>query len=149
MIYEILANVVLAIHVLTALFLCITIPVVAAGGWLSWDFVKLSWWRNIHFGMLVTLGVESIFDLPCPLTVWEIQLRELANAPLHGIETSSIYYWSSRLFGLDLSRGVINNVCLSVFLAAAILYILVPPNYLSRPVESIKLKLAKVRIRSR
>src|SRR5262249_10012012 len=49
-----------------------------------WGWVRNFWFRLAHLLLIGYVGLEAIFHIACPLTVWEWELRELAGQPVTG-----------------------------------------------------------------
>jgi hypothetical protein len=77
--YGWLADLLATVHV--AYVLCVVLGLLAIylGRLLGWRWVHNRWFRSIHFLMIAIVAFEAIFNLPCPLTTWEAELRKLAG----------------------------------------------------------------------
>ena len=96
MFYELVADVLLLGHALLVLFVAGSLPLILLGGWRNWRWVRNPWFRWIHVLLIGVVVAESWFDFPCPLTVWEQQLRVLAGDT--GFQEGEfITYWVNRL----------------------------------------------------
>src|SRR4051794_18630119 len=52
-------------------------------GWpLGWRWIRNPWFRSIHLVMILIVAVEATVDFECPLTTWELRLREKAEPDL-------------------------------------------------------------------
>lgn len=69
------ANVVVFIHVLFVGIVVFAVPVILLGWWRRWNWVRNFWFRMIHLLMITIVVIETVFGVPCPLTVWEKELR--------------------------------------------------------------------------
>lgn len=70
-----LANVIVFLHVLFVGFVVVMVPVILIGWWRKWQWVRNFWFRLIHFLMITIVVVETVVGVPCPLTIWERDLR--------------------------------------------------------------------------
>ncbi len=70
-----LANVIVFLHVLFVGFVVVMVPVILIGWWRKWQWVRNFWLRLIHFLMIMIVVVETVAGVPCPLTIWERDLR--------------------------------------------------------------------------
>lgn len=77
-----LADVVVFVHVLFVGFVVLAVPVILFGWWRKWKWVRNFWFRAIHLLMMAIVVVETLSGIPCPLTVWERDLR-LRAGQLH------------------------------------------------------------------
>ncbi|HET8608426.1 MAG TPA: DUF2784 domain-containing protein [Burkholderiales bacterium] len=70
-----LADVVLAVHFLFVLFVVGGLALIWIGVALKWRWVRNPWFRLAHLAAIVFVAAETLLGLPCPLTVWEDELR--------------------------------------------------------------------------
>jgi hypothetical protein len=77
--YELLADSVVVAHVGYMAFVLLGQLAILVGFLAHWDWVRNFWFRVIHFTMIGVVAVESIFDVTCPLTTWERDLRTAAG----------------------------------------------------------------------
>ena len=77
--YGFLADVVVAAHFAYVGFVLLGQAAVLLGAACRWGWIRNPWFRWTHLGMIVIVAVEAIFELTCPLTTWERQLRILAG----------------------------------------------------------------------
>jgi hypothetical protein len=70
-----LADVIVAVHLLIVLFVLAGVPLVYLGVTLSWAWVRRWHWRLLHLFAIVFIATESLLGVACPLTVWEYHLR--------------------------------------------------------------------------
>lgn len=78
-IYLLAADSLLFLHVLFVAFVVFGLAFILAGGLFSWDWVRN---RRFRFAHLIAIGVvvlQSWFGMICPLTTWEMALREKAG----------------------------------------------------------------------
>jgi hypothetical protein len=86
MAYGVLADLVVAVHFCFVGFVVIGQILIWFGVALQWNWVRNPWFRIAHLIAILIVGLEALGHVACPLTLWEIRLRELAGQP---IETSS------------------------------------------------------------
>ena len=77
--YAFLADVVVAVHVAYVGFVLFGLLAIVAGMVLRWQWVRNRWFRSIHLLMITIVAVEAIFNITCPLTLWENALRHAAG----------------------------------------------------------------------
>ncbi len=70
-----LANVIIFLHVLFVGIVVLSVPAILLGWWRKWTWVRNFWFRLIHLLMITVVVVETVFGVPCPLSVWERDLR--------------------------------------------------------------------------
>jgi hypothetical protein len=89
------ADALLALHVLFIAFVVFGLLMVFAGKFAGWRWVTNPYYRYIHLGAIVFVVLQSWLALPCPLTVWENAYRLEAGGIQY--EVSFIAHWLSRL----------------------------------------------------
>jgi Protein of Unknown function (DUF2784) len=77
--YRLLADLIVAIHSAYVAFVVVGQVLIVAGLIRGWRWVRNWWFRVAHLVAIVIVALETVFDVPCPLTVWERRLRELAG----------------------------------------------------------------------
>src|SRR5690606_2072652 len=79
MLCGILADIVVALHTLIVLFNGGSVPVILIGAAMRKPFIRNSWFRNAHVGLILLVVTEEAFRIRCPLTVLESYLRRRAG----------------------------------------------------------------------
>ena len=77
--YRIAADGLVILHMAYALTVVLGLPAIWIGIWLRHKWVRNVWLRVGHLSMILIVVAEAWADIPCPLTVWETQLRDLAQ----------------------------------------------------------------------
>src|SRR4051794_15066041 len=77
--YAFWADIIVALHAVYVGFVVIGELVIVVGGLLRWQWVRNPWFRTVHLLMIAVVAAEAVLHLPCPLTEWEYDLRELAG----------------------------------------------------------------------
>jgi hypothetical protein len=77
--YDFLADLLVGFHFLYVMFVIFGLIFIVIGGILRWSFIRNPYFRVIHFLSILVVAAQAIMNVPCPLTVWENQLRELAG----------------------------------------------------------------------
>jgi hypothetical protein len=81
--YIILADLLVAFHLAYVAFVIVGQLLIVAGLILKWGWVRNVWFRSLHLLAIVIVAAESIFQIMCPLTVWEDDLRALGGQQVH------------------------------------------------------------------
>jgi polyferredoxin len=89
--YLLAADTVLITHALFVVFAVGGALAIYIGYWLSWAWVRNYWFRLLHLGAIAFVVFESWLSIICPLTIWEMQLREKGNGSTY--EGSFIQHW--------------------------------------------------------
>jgi glucan phosphoethanolaminetransferase (alkaline phosphatase superfamily) len=87
----ILADALLIFHTMLVAFVILGLVAVYAGYFLKWQWVRNLWFRLSHLTVIAIVVLQSWFGVICPLTEWEMALRERAGDS--GYEGSFIQYW--------------------------------------------------------
>ena len=82
MIYSALADTIVALHFSFVGYVVIGQILIWVGITLRWAWVRNPWFRITHLLAILIVGLEAVGHINCPLTVWEMRLRELAGQPL-------------------------------------------------------------------
>lgn len=93
--YILAADALLITHTLFVAFVVLGLVAIYVGYWLSWSWVRNHWFRLIHLGGIGFVVLQSWAGLICPLTTWEMQLREKAGQSTY--EGSFIQHWLQSL----------------------------------------------------
>ena len=75
----ILADLIVATHLIYVAIVVFGLFVILLGGVLRWRFVRNFWFRVIHLAMILLVVFEALFGITCPLTDWEYELRVAAG----------------------------------------------------------------------
>ncbi|MDF0751005.1 DUF2784 domain-containing protein [Marinobacter sp. 71-i] len=102
--YQILADIVLAIHVLVVAFVVLGLILVLAGNRLGWRWVNNVWFRLAHLGAIGVVVAEAWLGIVCPLTTLEMWLR--SKAGLEGYAGSFIEHWLQQILYYDAPAWV-------------------------------------------
>lgn len=77
--YLLAADLLLVTHTLFVVFVVIGLAVVVVGKLLDWSWVRHPYFRIAHLAAIVVVVVQSWIGVICPLTQWEMALRERAG----------------------------------------------------------------------
>lgn len=78
-------------HVLFVAFVVFGLALILVGGLLKWAWVRNPWFRVAHLAAIGVVVSQSWAGLICPLTTWEMALRERAGAATYS--GSFIAHW--------------------------------------------------------
>ena len=95
LLYRLLADAVLLLHLGIVLFIVGTLLLVIAGGLRGWTWVRNPWLRWLHLLAIGVVVLQAWFGALCPLTTLEMWLRrEAGDASYDG---AFIAHWLHRL----------------------------------------------------
>jgi len=77
--YGILADLVVAVHVVYVSTVVVGMLLILLGGVLRWQWVRNFWFRMLHLLLIAIVVFEALLGITCPLTNWEYDLREKAG----------------------------------------------------------------------
>ena len=81
--YLLAADIILFAHVLFVVFVVFGLAVVFVGKIRSWSWVRNPWFRLVHLIAIGIVVIQSWLRVVCPLTNWEMALREKAGAVVY------------------------------------------------------------------
>jgi len=96
LLYLIIADALLLLHVLVVVFIVVGLVAVCAGGMLAWSWVRNPWFRSLHVAAIGIVVLQSWVGIICPLTTWEMSLRNKAGDTVYF--GSFISHWLESLF---------------------------------------------------
>ena len=117
-----LADAVLVVHALIALFIVGGLPAIWIGSGLGWEWVRSRPFRLAHLFAIGLVSALSLLGLACPLTILEDWLRN-ASVGTQGF----IQRWVSRLLYYDVSAWVFTLAYVVFALMVLLTWRLVPP----------------------
>ena len=85
----------LVLHVLFVAFVVFGLLAIYAGYFFQWQWVRQRIWRVAHLVAIGYVVVQSWLGIVCPLTVWEMALREKAGGAVYA--GSFIQHWLQSL----------------------------------------------------
>jgi hypothetical protein len=93
--YILAADILLIIHVLFVVFVVVGLLLIFIGKVQQWQWVRWPWLRVAHLVGIGIVVVQSWLGVICPLTIWEMMLREKAGEAVY--VGSFISHWLSTL----------------------------------------------------
>lgn len=109
--YLLAADALLVLHVLFVLFVVVGLIVILAGR-SRLAFVRNPWFRLLHLVCIGVVVAQSWLGQVCPLTVWELALREKAGIATY--DGAFIAHWLNEMLYFSAPPWVF-AVCYSVF----------------------------------
>ncbi|MDB5890553.1 MAG: hypothetical protein JWP47_1384 [Polaromonas sp.] len=96
---QLLADLVLALHVGVVVFVVGGLAFIVTGHFRGWRLADALWFRLAHLGCIATVVAQAWWGAVCPLTVLEMWLRERAGHSTYA--GSFIQHWFQRLLYHD------------------------------------------------
>ncbi len=78
-IYLLGADLLVTTHFLYVAFVVAGEAAILLGWHRNWVWVRNLLFRTVHFVAILIVAVQAVLRIPCPLTVWEYRLREMAG----------------------------------------------------------------------
>ena len=98
-VYSLLADSVLVLHILFVGFVVMGLILIIAGGLRGWQWVRNPWFRLAHLLAIAIVVLQAWLGIWCPLTLLEMHLREKAGAAVY--TDSFIAHWLDALLYYD------------------------------------------------
>lgn len=102
--YQLLADLVLALHSGVVVFIVLGTVLIVAGNLRGWRWVNHFWLRFVHLAGMLSVAIGTWLDITCPLTDVERWLRIKANAETYS--GSFIEHWLQQLLFYDFAPWV-------------------------------------------
>jgi hypothetical protein len=103
-VYLLMADVILFIHLLFVIFIILGFILIFIGKLRSWFWILNPWFRLTHLISIGAVVLQSWMSLICPLTTWEMRLRENAGESVY-IGTF-ISHWLDRILFYQVAEWV-------------------------------------------
>lgn len=106
------ADLILFTHVLFVVFVVFGLVLILLGKPLNWAWIRNPWFRTIHLAAIGVVVLQSWLGMICPLTIWEMSLREQAGDAVYA--GSFIANWLEKLLYYQAPAWVF-VVCYTIF----------------------------------
>ena len=93
--YRLAADALLLLHALFVAFVVVGLIGILVGGWRGWRWVRQFRFRVAHLAAIGFVALQAWLGAICPLTVWEMQLRERAGGATYA--GAFVAHWVERL----------------------------------------------------
>jgi len=110
--YLLAADMLLLSHVLFVAFVVFGLVLIYAGKLCRWRWVKNPWFRTTHLAAIGVVVLQSWLGIVCPLTTWEMALRERAGDTTYA--GSFISHWLETILYYQAPAWVF-TVCYTAF----------------------------------
>ncbi len=89
--YQLLADVVLSLHVAIVVFVVGGLILIIIGNLRAWRWVNGVWFRVLHLGLIIIVVTEAWLGAVCPFTTLEMWLRAKAHTATYS--ESFVEHW--------------------------------------------------------
>jgi len=127
---RILADLIVVFHAGYVSFVVFGLMAILAGIVFRWRWVRNFWFRAIHLLMIGIVVGEALAGVPCPLTVWEKQLRTRAGEISYAGDF--LGYWAHRVIFYRAEPWVFTLIYAVFGLAVVSAFVLSPPRWPGR-----------------
>ena len=93
--YVLAADLLLFTHVLFVAFVIFGVALIVIGRTFDWTWVRNPWFRFAHLAAIGVVALQSWVGVICPLTTWEMALRQRADQIVYS--GSFISHWLESL----------------------------------------------------
>ncbi len=131
MFYHILADFVVAVHVVYVGYVVLGQLAILVGLIFRWKWIRNPWFRWTHLLLMSIVGIEAILDIVCPLTAWEAALRRMAGEV--ATEGSFVGRLLDRLIFIDAPSWVIESLHVGFALLVIGTFVFAPPRSFRKP----------------
>ena len=127
MLYRLLADFIVAIHIGYVFYIFIGMGLIVIGLWRKWNWIRNPWFRLTHFSAIFVPVLELIFKTRCVLTVWEFQFRSLAGQLV--TETTFMERLMQQVFFASAPAWLTNGLYYLFAVVIALMLFLAPPRF--------------------
>lgn len=110
--YLLAADAILITHVFFVAFVAFGLVLILVGKLRSWAWVRNPWFRRVHLAAIGVVVLQSWLSVICPLTLWEMALRERAGGAVY--TGSFISHWLESILYYRVPEWVF-IVCYTIF----------------------------------
>ncbi|MGE3163538.1 MAG: DUF2784 domain-containing protein [Planctomycetota bacterium] len=125
--YAFWADVILMLHFAIVAGVVLGFAAIGVGSYLRRDWVRNFYFRASHVLVMGVVTVQSLLNIPCPLTVWEMGLRDLADEG--GVYSESfVEHWVGKIL-YSLPPGAVVLIYCLLLVALVASWCFVPPRW--------------------
>ena len=125
--YQLLADIVLAMHAGVVLFVIGGLVIIIVGNVLGWQRVNNIWFRALHISAIGVVMLQTMLGALCPLTYLEMWLRDQANVETYS--GSFFQHWLQQLIYFDLPSWAFMVGYALFALMVVVIWFVYPPAY--------------------
>lgn len=128
--YGYLADAVVAFHLGYVSYVVIGQLVIWIGLIFQWSWIRNPWFRWTHMLAIVVVALEAVFNLTCPLTSWEFELRRMAGQEVE--ESTFIGELFHNILFWDLPKWAFTSMYIGFAVLVIGTFVLAPPRWSRR-----------------
>jgi hypothetical protein len=127
MVYDLLADLVVALHVAYVSYVVLGEAIILLGVVLRWGWISNPWFRLTHLAAIAIVAGEALFEVACPLTTWEDELRARAGHPVE--QGSFIGRLLDSLIFYEIEPSVLKWIYIGFAVLVVVTLLLAPPRW--------------------
>ncbi len=131
MIYRLLADFLVALHLLWILFMLAGVVLILWGILFKRKILDWFWFRTLHLAGIIYVGALSIQGKLCPLTIWENQLRAKSD-PAGTYTGSFIIHHIEKIVYPEVDPVLLKMATISLGVFTILAYLVLPPARVKR-----------------
>jgi hypothetical protein len=125
--YGFAADLLVGIHLAYVAYVVVGQLLIIVAAPMKWQWARNPWFRLTHLLAIAVVAVEAIQGWPCPLTVWEADLRALAGQAFDGSESFMGKLLHDILFVQNVPQLVLDTGYVAVMVLVLQGLIMYPP----------------------
>lgn len=106
------ADFLLLIHLMFVAFIVFGLILIFLGKIFQWRWVRNPWFRIVHLLAIAIVVVQSWIGILCPLTTWEMALRERTGGTIYS--ESFVEHWFGKILYYQAPPWVF-TLCYTIF----------------------------------
>ncbi len=131
--YGLLADLVVTIHLAYVAYVLVGQVLIVIAAPFRWQWARNPWFRLTHLLAIAVVAYEALAEIRCPLTIWEYQLRELAEQSFDGSATFLGRLMHDLLFIEDQPEIFFTTLYVAMLLLVVQGLIMYPPRMFRSP----------------
>ena len=124
---KLLADAIVVFHAAYVAFVVLGMAAILAGLLFKKSWARNPWFRIAHLAAIGLVVLETAAGIPCPLTVWERELRQSAGQEAHA--GGFIGYWAHRLIFFQAPPWVFTLAYVTFGAVVLLTFVLAPPRW--------------------
>ncbi len=127
---KLLADAIVVFHAAYVAFVVLGMATILVGLLFKKSWARNPWLRILHLAAIGLVVLETAVGIPCPLTVWESQLRQSAGQDAYAGDF--IGYWAHRLIFVQAPPWAFTAAYVVFGTIVLLTFVLAPPRWRSK-----------------
>jgi hypothetical protein len=129
MFYTILADLLVTFHAAYVGYVVIGELLILLGLALRWQWVRNPWFRMTHLAAIAIVGLEAVFKMDCPLTVWERNCRSLAGQQASELSFIGRLFNDLLFYPIPEDHWIFPTLHIGFAIVVLVTFVLAPPRW--------------------